>query len=72
MKHIRNIAASLGTWWGLDINSYLLDLYLGHVPGHRTTRRYVGKVRVESLVPIANLIGKEYMGGDRIKKRRRK
>lgn len=63
-KHIRNVAPTLRQRYHLQ--QELADYILGHVPS-RTTDMYEQEPDHLWLIPLVNLIGKDYFHGEKVK-----
>lgn len=62
-KHLRNVGGTLGDKGGLS--EMVIDRFLGHTL-KRERAKYLGDVDASYLVPLVNLIGREYSDGEQV------
>ncbi len=66
-KHLRNVVPSLGRRYRRPRDER--EAFLGHVAG--TSRFYDGDVDESFLIPLVNLLGKQYLDGEKVRRGRK-
>ena len=68
MKHLRNVGPSMAKQAG--VSREMRDTFLGHVV-NGANRWYEADVDEYYLVPLVNLVGEQYFGGERVHVRKK-